>query len=194
MKTKVSFTTIQFTTNSMADLRGKQSVRTTFKLSERAIDALSILACQMGIKQKTLFDHLMDDLSVLKIIAREQHAVIRDGARVPKTFVVSRRTLDTLEMISSRYNAPRDMLVELSIERIYPLVEQEKVKHKRRKELHEDMKLLMEKGRKLLIDSDQQFEADDPVFAKYIQCMRSFENSCLDVEKYLEKGQKVEQF
>lgn len=194
MKTKVSFTTIQFTSNSMADLRGKQSVRTTFKLSEKAIDALSILACQMGIKQKTLFDHLMDDLPALKMIGEGQHAMDRDVPRVAKTYVVSRRTLDNLEMISSRYNAPRDSLVERSIERIYPLIDLEKVKHKRRKELHGEMIRMLEKGRKLLIESDDQFDPDDPVFAKYFQVMRSFESSCRDVERYLEKGRKVEEF
>jgi len=41
-----------------AELRGRQSVRATFRLSERAIDALSIVSVHLGIKQKSLFDHL----------------------------------------------------------------------------------------------------------------------------------------
>jgi endonuclease/exonuclease/phosphatase family metal-dependent hydrolase len=44
---------------SSSDLRGRQSVRATFKLSVRAIDALSIVAAHLGIKQKSLFDHLI---------------------------------------------------------------------------------------------------------------------------------------
>jgi hypothetical protein len=39
------------------NLRGRQSVRATFKLSARAIEALSIVAVHLGIKQKSLFDH-----------------------------------------------------------------------------------------------------------------------------------------
>ena len=35
------------------DLRGRQSVRATFRLSEACIDAISILSAQLGIKQKT---------------------------------------------------------------------------------------------------------------------------------------------
>jgi len=57
---------LEITEETSADLRGRQSVRTTFKLSERSIDALSILAGQLGIKQKSLFDHLID--IVMKVV------------------------------------------------------------------------------------------------------------------------------
>ena len=43
------------------ELRGRQSVRATFRLSEACIDAISILSAQLGIKQKSVFDHLMED-------------------------------------------------------------------------------------------------------------------------------------
>jgi len=44
-------------------LRGRQSVRATFKLSAKAIEAMSIVAVHLGIKQKSLFDHLKEKLS-----------------------------------------------------------------------------------------------------------------------------------
>ncbi|NOQ20591.1 MAG: hypothetical protein GQ571_11545, partial [Desulfobacterales bacterium] len=102
---------------SSADLRGRQSVRATFKLSARAIDVLSIVATHLGIKQKSLFDHLIEDVKSLNIIANE----IEDEAfgaleRIQKTFVVSRRTLSCLEETSRQFNAPRDALVEYSIQ------------------------------------------------------------------------------
>ena len=69
------------------DLRGRQSVRATFKLSSRAIDALSILAVHLGIKQKSLFDHLIEDVPSLNAIAREiETGEFRTLARVQKTF------------------------------------------------------------------------------------------------------------
>ncbi|MFO7496112.1 MAG: hypothetical protein R6X05_10835, partial [Desulfobacterales bacterium] len=40
------------------DLRGRQSVRATFKLTESCINAIHIVAAHMGIKQKSLFDQL----------------------------------------------------------------------------------------------------------------------------------------
>ena len=46
------------------DLRGRQSVRATFRLSEACIDAISILSAQLGIKQKSIFDHLMENAPV----------------------------------------------------------------------------------------------------------------------------------
>ena len=56
---------------SALDLRGRQSVRATFRLSEDCIDAISILSVQLGIKQKSVFDHLMEDAQVLKNMASE---------------------------------------------------------------------------------------------------------------------------
>jgi hypothetical protein len=44
---------------SSLDLRGRQSVRATFRLSEACIDAITVLSAQLGIKQKSVFDHLM---------------------------------------------------------------------------------------------------------------------------------------
>ena len=38
-----------------SELKSGQSVRTTFRLSKRCIQAISILVNQMGIKQKSLF-------------------------------------------------------------------------------------------------------------------------------------------
>ena len=51
------------------DLRGKQSVRATFKLTKKAIDSLGVVALHMGIKQKSLFDHIIEDTSTLKELA-----------------------------------------------------------------------------------------------------------------------------
>lgn len=126
MKHNKTMIRLQITDRTSLELRGRQSVRTTFKLSQKAINALSILACQMGIKQKSLFDHLVDDVQALKAIAREAEDAASTAQRVPKTYVISRRTLENLEHISARYNTPRDLLVEFSIERILPLIEQEK--------------------------------------------------------------------
>ena len=56
---------------SVLDLRGRQSVRATFRLSEDCIDAISILAIQLGIKQKSIFDHLMEDDQVLKQVPKK---------------------------------------------------------------------------------------------------------------------------
>jgi hypothetical protein len=109
---KTKIVSWEYTEETTASLRGRQSVRTTFKLSERAIDALSLLAGQLGIKQKSLFDHLIEDVQVLSKIAQEFEDFSTRSSRIAKTYVISRRTLDNLEKISSQYNTPRDALVE----------------------------------------------------------------------------------
>jgi len=87
-----------------ADLRGRQSVRATFKLSARAIEALSIVAVHLGIKQKSLFDHLIEDVQTLNAIAKEMEAEeFRSLSRIQKTFVISRRTLVCLDEISRQF-------------------------------------------------------------------------------------------
>jgi hypothetical protein len=125
---------------SADDLRGRQSVRATFKLSSRAIEALSIVAVHLGIKQKSLFDQLIEDAGSLNLIAREiESEDFHTLERVQKTFVISRRTLISLEEISRKFNAPRDALVEYSIQRLLPVIAKERAKHRKRKEILQDI-------------------------------------------------------
>ncbi|MCK7510327.1 MAG: hypothetical protein MZV70_43945 [Desulfobacterales bacterium] len=43
-------------------------------------------------------------------------------SRIQKTFVISRRTLACLDEISRQSRAPRDALVEYSIQRLLPVI------------------------------------------------------------------------
>lgn len=193
-KRRTSFLSIEFSEDSAQELLGRQSVRTTFKLSERSIDALSILAGQLGIKQKSLFDHLIDDVSALRIVAEASTEYTAPKSRVAKTYVISRRTLQNLEHISSRYKTPRDALVELSIERILPLIEQEKKKHEHRKEILSTIEKMVEEGELALRMADEFLEPDDPVYRRLYQMMRTV-NSCTgDIEACVERGKKIEDF
>lgn len=177
-----------------ADLRGRQSVRTTFKLSPRCIDALSLLATQLGIKQKSLFDHLIDDTQTLTAIARDVASATLKDNRVAKTYVISRRTLESLEQISRHYQMPRDILVEFSIERIMPLIREERKKHERRKLLMGELEKLLVNSRDLLQKADTSLERDDPVLEKIFQMYRSINQGCSEIDTIMEKGQKLEEF
>lgn len=191
---KTSIVTFEFTSDSAQELLGRQSVRTTFKLSERSIDALSILAGQLGIKQKSLFDHLIDDLSILNLLAEESQEYEIPKQRVPKTFVISRKTLQNLEKVSRRYQTPRDALVELSIERILPLISQEKKKHEHRKKMKESMKDILLKSERLFEDAYAHLEQDDPVCRRAYQMVRSIKACYDEVEESVERGRKIEDF
>ena len=177
-----------------ADLKGRQSVRTTFKLSPRSIDALSLLAAQLGIKQKSLFDHLIDDTQTLKAIARDIESPEMRANRVAKTYVISRRTLESLDEISRHYQTPRDILVEFSIERIMPLIKEERKKHENRKKLMNSVDGLLENSRSLLKEADKMLDRDDPVLEKVFQMCRTINQGCAEINTIVEKGQKLEEF
>lgn len=185
---------LQFSEDTTADLRGRQSVRTTFKLSERSIGALSILAGQLGIKQKSLFDHLIEDTQALRMIASEFVNVGHAAQRVAKTYVISRRTLESLERVSEQYNTPRDALVEYSIERILPLLVREKEKHGKRKILVEELREYLRQGTALLTQAESDLGSDDPVFLEIFAMVRSVNACCQALDQCVTRGIKIEKF
>ncbi len=177
------------------DLRGRQSVRATFKLSAKAIETMSIVAVHLGIKQKSLFDHLIEDVQSLKLIAREVESErFNRIGHIQKTFVISRRTLSSLDETSKRFNAPRDALVEYSIQRLLPVIAREREKHRRRKEILRDMNDCMENGLKILQKSKTLLGEDDPVFLRWGSAMKILVNTQHDIEAFIEKGKIIEDF
>lgn len=184
----------EFSETSSANLRGKQSVRTTFKLSERAIIALSLLSTQLGIKQKSLFDHLMEDVEALEHIAREFEDFANTEKRVAKTYVISRKTLENLECISLKFDTPRDALVEYSIERILPLLQKEKEKHEKRKDIAVEVLKYLQNGLELMENVESSLGKDDPVFSEILSMMRGVNNCNENIEALVSRGEKIEDF
>jgi len=177
------------------DLRGRQSVRATFKLSAKAIETMSIVAVHLGIKQKSLFDHLIEDVQTLKLIAREiESERFNTISRIQKTFVISRKTLSSLDETSKRFNAPRDALVEYSIQRLLPVLAREREKHRRRKEILRDMDVNMENGLKILQKSRTLLGEEDPVFLRWESAIKTLVNTRRDIEAFIEKGKIIEDF
>ncbi len=180
---------------SSADLRGRQSVRATFKLSERAIEAMSIVAVHLGIKQKSLFDHLIEDAQSLDLIAREVESErFSTLNRVQKTYVISRKTLSSLDETSKRFNAPRDALVEYSIQRLMPVINRERERHHKRKEILRDMTELLENGLEVLQKSRSLLGEEDPVSVRFESAMRSLVSTQAHVKDFVEKGEIIEAF
>jgi len=180
---------------SPADLRGRQSVRATFKLSARAIDVLSIVAAQLGIKQKSLFDHLIEDAQSLNAIADKiEDDVFEALDRVQKTFVISRRTLSCLDQTSRQFNAPRDALVEYSIQRLLPVIAKERERHRKRKAILSDINAHLAQGVKILQKAQSLLGEEDPVYARFETAMHALANSQSHIENYVKKGSIIEDF
>jgi uncharacterized protein (UPF0147 family) len=180
---------------STMDLRGRQSVRATFRLSESCIDAISILAAQLGIKQKSVFDHLMEDAQALKRVARElENAEFDRQQRIQKTFVISRRSLSSLDKISSQHNTPRDALVEYSVRRLLPIIARERKTHEKRKALLAEISTHYSEGERLLAKADDIVGTDDPIVNKLKTAMSVYKNAINDIASFIERGKIIEEF
>ncbi len=180
---------------SSSDLRGRQSVRATFKLSERSINAMSIISTHLGIKQKSLFDHLIEDVQALDLIANELESdSFAELDRIQKTYVVSRRTLSSLGEVAKRFDAPRDALVEYSIQRLLPIIKKEKERHRKRKEILEELSAYNELGEKILERSRKILGDDDPVYDKIESAMAYNRNTERNIRSFVQRGDIIEEF
>jgi hypothetical protein len=177
------------------DLRGRQSVRATFRLSEACIEAISILSAQLGIKQKSVFDHLMEDDRGLNNMARDlENTKFDRHERIQKTFVVSRRSLTFLDMISRRHNAPRDALVEYSVRRLWPIIANERAKHQKRKVLLTEIADHFAEGENLLLKAAKDLGTDDPIVDKLETAMSVYRNALDAIAHFVERGKIIEEF
>ena len=178
-----------------SDLRGRQSVRATFKLSAGCIDAISIVAAHLGIKQKSLFDHLVEDTESLKSIAEnvKQAGVLRKN-RIQKTYVISRKSLVSLDEISRSFNTPRDALVEFSVKRLLPIIKTERKRHRLRKAIRDEVRRHFRQGNDILKRAREMLGDDDPIVQKLSAMMGVYQNAQNYIEAYIEKGSIIEQF
>ena len=100
-------------------LKGKQSIRTSFKLSEGCIQAINIVATQLGIKHRSLFDYLVEDTQSLETLAKEIVKIEPSKNKgSQKSFIVSRDTLKAIDSLCEKLNISRDTLIELSVKRL----------------------------------------------------------------------------
>jgi len=181
--------------SSAMDLRGRQSVRATFRLSGACIDAISILSAQLGIKQKSVFDHLMEDAQILKNIAVElENSEFNRHERIQKTFVISRRSLTFLDSASRKHNAPRDALVEYSVRRLLPIIANERKKHEKRKAILAEISDHFDEGRRLLLKAEEALDRDDPIVNKLDTAMSVYKNVLDDIAGFIERGKIIEEF
>jgi hypothetical protein len=180
---------------SSRDLRGRQSVRATFKLSAQAIDILSIVSVHMGIKQKSIFDHLMEDGQSLTIIAQEvDPKQVNALERIQKTFVISRKTMLALEAAAEQFNTSRNVLVELSIQRLLPIIYREQEKHAKRKNILNEINCFLDQGATLLEEFETDLGKDDPVSAEFKRAIEVLTDARTQIGTFVVKGQMIERF
>jgi hypothetical protein len=178
-----------------ADLKSNQSVRATFRLSENTILAMNIVSNQLGVKQKSLFDHLIADTDALEAIAHElKKNKHKNKSGVQKTYVISRKTLSTLQKMAENHKASRDALVEFSIQRLKPVIEQEKGKQEYRKNVALKVRSSLEAQKQLLHEANSQLGEEDPVCEQLSHAVDRLEKAYRSIKAFVRKGEKISDF
>lgn len=173
-----------------ARLRGRQSVRTTFRLPVELIEVLSLLAGQFGVKRKSLFDQLVEDGALLHRVADSVTVIEKEDGRQrrPKSFVLSKRTLQVLQQVAKARRIPRDVLVEVAIRRFLPLLLAERDNHRKRLAIHGELEKLQAQGRELLARSEVLLGENDPVTEVIAEMVRTGEDKLQAVRQVLARG------
>ena len=179
---------------SLERLRGRQSVRTTFRLPEDIIVLLAIVAGQFGLQQKALLDQLIDNAEFMKIPADKVRREYQ-GRRSyrPKTFVLSKRSLHVLEKISRERRIPRDALVAAVIQQLLPIIRAEREKQRKRQEIYGDLVSCLRYGRKLLAKSEKYLGRDDLACDMIGKMVRLGEDCVEKMEEIIERGRNMEE-
>ncbi|MEJ2156091.1 MAG: hypothetical protein P8X96_12195 [Desulfobacteraceae bacterium] len=189
------FNTSGISGSTFDELRGRQSVRATFKLTSDCIEAISIVATQMGIKQKSLFDHLFQDIDTLSTIAQKyRNARLQSANRVQKTYVLSRNSLLSLEDVAKHFNAPRDVLIEISVQRLLPIITTERQRYAKRKTVFAKILRHFEDGRKLLNAAYTELGEEDPITERLTAVMGVYESAFKQMSGIMERGKGIEDF
>ncbi len=177
-------------------LRGRQSVRVTFRLPLPIIDLLSIAANQLGIKQKSLFDQLVEDRGVLEQVAAGAAGRFRPAMdqRQQKTYVVSRSALVSLEYVAKTHGIPRDLLVEISISRLLPVISSEQEKQAKRKVVLAEVEEFLQLGEAVLARAGELLGPDDPAFRQLSLALGQGGRALEELRGRVEKGRAMERY
>lgn len=182
--------------NLSADtLKGKQSVRVTFRLPTQIIALLSVTADQLGLKQKSLFDQLVEDRNILeKVAAGAEQYQASEEQRQQKTYVVSRNSLSSLEHVAKTHKMPRDLLVEISINRLLPVLNAEQEKQKNRKKILADLEIYLQEGLRLLNTSERLLGPEDAASRALANLLGQYSRTIDEIREQVERGRKIEAF
>ena len=174
------------------DLLGKKSVRATFKLQPEAINLIGLLAAQLGIKQKSLFDYLMEDEEALHAIAQSRPSGKPVSTpRIQKTFVVSQRSLSALDAAAQRSPLSRNDLIERSVQRLLPVLEKERIRYEKRAAGLTRIKDHFNKGNTLLRALKDSLGEEDRLYQSMLSVIDAYAKAVAELDELIEKGKRL---
>lgn len=179
---------------SLERLRGRQSVRTTFRLPEGVIVLLGMVAGQFGLQQKALLDQLIDNAEFIQLPEDEAGRELQEKQPVrPKTFVLSKRSLYILEKVSRERRVPRDALVAAVIQQLMPIIRAEREKQRKRQEIHADMVTYLRHGQSLLAKIEKSLGKDDQILEMVARMVRLGEEGVVKMAEIIDRGRTMEE-
>jgi hypothetical protein len=100
----------------------------------------------------------------------------------------------SLEDISKNFNAPRDVLIEFSVQRLLPIIANERQRHGKRKALFDKIQRHLEAGRKLLKETFAELGEEDPMTDRLSAAIGTYESACKQMAALVERGKNIEEF
>ncbi len=183
---------IDSTALSAETLKGRQSVRATFRLPDEIIALLGLAASQLGLKQKSIFDQLFeDDQALEKAAARARDCKALKNGRRSKTFVLSKKSLLSLNIISQRENVPRDLIVEISIQRLLPIINAEQEKHQKREKVYDETIKHLRQGQIILHRAAGRLGEKDQLYEVFQGIVNQYEERFREMNGIIEKGREM---
>jgi len=121
---------------SKTSLSEKQSVRTTFKLSESSNNAIEWLIKTNNLKPKEVFDLICSNENLVDLVIEvaRKNGTSSSAKQMRKTFVISKRVLRLLNRFAKKHKLSRDLIVENLILLFKALLEKHAEEEKQREE------------------------------------------------------------
>ena len=101
---------------------------------------------------------------------------------------------ESLDTVAKQQKIPRDFLVEISIERLLPVITAEQEKHQKRKLIYKDLQDYLFQGQKLLRKTERVLGKDDRVSAKLRKIVAAYEANVTELADRIESGRIMEDF
>ena len=107
---------------------------------------------------------------------------------------MSRNALLSLEDTAEHFNASRDALIELSVQRLLPIIANEQRQHEKRKALFSKIQQHLETGRRLLKETYAELGEEDPLTDRLSAAIGTYESAYQQMATLMERGKNMEEF
>lgn len=173
----------------------RQSVRTTFRLSKEANEALGWLAQQQKVTMKDVLDASLEILGELSSspdfsgIAFDIWGIGIPDSNEPrvirKTLVLTRGTLKRLKFLSEKLSKPRDVLIDKAI-----LYSKKQISDHEEdtKEKHQNVLEPLSSIESDIVNVMRLLDEGDPINSQLGYIVQEIANLCQAIEDELEKG------